>query len=404
MQNGAILNNDGSIDVQSDFSLSFNGGAAASINNSGTFTKSAGPAALGIPVGFNNTGTVNGNSGQIRFTAGGSGTGSFVAGTGAAIEFAGSTYTLNAGANLSGAGFVRLSSGTLTIANNVSAERFEIASGTLNGTGTLTVNSLLNWNGGTMGGSGATTVSAGANLVIAGSGTKILDARTLNLQGTTNWSGPGAFGMQTGAILNNSGNFDVQGDLNLFNGGAAPAFNNSGAFTKSAGSATLAIGVAFNNTGTVNGNSGQIRFNLGGTATGDFVAASGAAIEFNGATYTLNTGADLSGAGFVRLSSGTLTIADAVSAERFEITSGTLNGTGTLTVSNLLNWTGGTMGGSGATTIPAWSECGNHWFGHQIPRCPHAEPARDGDMDWHGRPGPAERGSDQQQRQLRYAG
>jgi hypothetical protein len=203
-----------------------------------------------------------------------------------------------------------------------------------------------------MGGSGTTTVSAGANLVIAGPGTKILDARTLNLQGTTNWSGPGAFGMQTGAILNNSGNFDVQGDLNLFLGGATPAFNNSGTFTKSAGSAALVIGVGFNNTGTVNGNSGQIRFNAGGSATGDFVAASGAAIEFNGATYTLNTGADLSGAGFVRLSSGTLTIANAVSAERFEITSGTLNGTGTLTVSNLLNWSGGTMGGSGATTIP----------------------------------------------------
>src|SRR5438552_4114861 len=44
---------------------------------------------------------------------------------------------------------------------------------------------------------------------------------------------------------------------------------------------------------------------------------------------------------------------DLLLVQNLDLTSGTLDGTGTVTVSNTMNWTAGTMSGSGRTIIPA---------------------------------------------------
>jgi len=115
-------------------------------------------------------------------------------------------------------------------------------------------------------------------MVISGSGNKFLDARTLNLQSTATWNG-GGLGMQNGAIINNSGSFDMQGDLTLFLNGGAPSINNSGTFTKSSGTGTGTISVAFNNTGTFQIASGTL--NVPGGFTNQNLIAIGKAGRLN---------------------------------------------------------------------------------------------------------------------------
>jgi hypothetical protein len=71
---GAIFNNQlgASFDTNFDGTLLDNlGGAAPQFNNAGTFTKSGGTGTTTISAAFNNTNTVNVNSGTLALTGGG---------------------------------------------------------------------------------------------------------------------------------------------------------------------------------------------------------------------------------------------------------------------------------------------------------------------------------------------
>jgi hypothetical protein len=94
-------------------------------------------------------------------------------------------------------------------------------SGTLSGAGNLTIPAGGNatWSGGTMTGAGKTLISAAndsspaaATLSITGSSSKVLNGgRVLENAGTTTFSG--AFiDSGTGAVIENSGTFDIRGD------------------------------------------------------------------------------------------------------------------------------------------------------------------------------------------------
>jgi hypothetical protein len=206
-----------------------------------------------------------------------------------------------------------------------------------------------------MSGTGMTTITTAGDLVISGNSGRTIDARTLNLQGTTVWTGNGSISLQNGATINNSASFLVQGDPSLFSNGGAPNFNNSGTFTKNGGAALFNDTVPFNNTGGVVVQSGQFRLSGGGTSSGTFNVGTGAAVEFN-SNYTLNTGTAVAGAGFTRLTNATTTVAGNVSAENFELAGGTIGGPGTLTITDQFNWTSGGMNGTGMTTVPAGSD------------------------------------------------
>jgi hypothetical protein len=66
--NGAIFNNlaTATWDIQSDEALAWGFGAAPTFNNAGTFRKSGGTSTTGISVPFNNTGTVDVQTGTLR--------------------------------------------------------------------------------------------------------------------------------------------------------------------------------------------------------------------------------------------------------------------------------------------------------------------------------------------------
>src|SRR5260221_4038139 len=89
---------------------------------------------------------------------------------------------------------------------------------------------------------------------------------TLNNAGSSVWTNTGPIGVANGALFNNLGSLDVQGDATFYlvNVGGPQAFNNIGTFTKTGGlGATLFDHVHFINEGFVSAASGLINFNGG---------------------------------------------------------------------------------------------------------------------------------------------
>jgi len=355
----------GRFTVQNDrsWSLGF-GGIPSRFNNlaGATLTKSGGAGTTTFAgVAFNNNGTVNVNSGVLALTGDGSSAGAFNAVSGSRLDVAGGTQTLTAGAAIAGAGTVRVAApAILVLAARVAAVNLDLAGGTVDGPGALSVSGSLQWTGGTLRGAGTTTIEPGGALSIAGSAANNLQ-RTINSAGVTTWSGSGNVLCASGVMFNNQagGTFAIQNNQTWsFSSGGAPAqFNNLAGSTlaKSAGSGTTTFAnVPVNNSGTIYAGSGVLALAGGGADNGAFTVAPTARVDFSAGTHTLNSGATISGTGVARVTgSATLTLAGNVTAANLELTDGIVDGAGTLTISGTLHWLAGTLSGPGVTSIAA---------------------------------------------------
>ncbi len=184
---------------------------------------------------------------------------------------------------------------------NHTVANFQQSAGTLGGSGTLTVLANLDWSGGTMNGSGATRVAAGGTLSITGAVDKTLAQRTLALGGNTTFGGAGNLVLGLGAIIDNSGGFDIQSDADFTTADAsALRFNNLAGATlqKSAGPDTTSFGgnLAVTNAGAVVARSGLLDFAGGFTQTGAGVTELRGGDIGSGGTFALQ-GGELIGAG-----------------------------------------------------------------------------------------------------------
>ena len=175
----------------------------------------------------------------------------------------------------------------------------------------------------------------------------------------------------TGTLQNrNSGMFTLNsvGGADWFNGGT---FLNEGTFIRN-GSGTILCTIIFNNDGTLRGESGTISFDSGGIHGGTLQVVGGT-LRFGGGTHSFTAGSFTGGAGAIRFSGGTNTIAANVSVdlmtlggllhvsggtltvdatgstEDLTLSGGTLTGSGELTVTDLFTWSGSssTIGLSG---------------------------------------------------------
>jgi hypothetical protein len=164
-------------------------------------------------------------------------------------------------------------------------------------------------------------------------------------------------------------NVSGEGDFTA-NFGGAHAFNNAGTFNKSGvGTTTAFNGVTFNNTGTVNFTAGTLEFFSGGNSSANFNVQSVATLNLNG-VFTFNGGGSLSGGGRVNFNGGThtftnnfaltspLTIVNAtlvfnapIRLDTVVLSGGALSGSGDVTITGALNWSGGNMVGPGRTII-----------------------------------------------------
>jgi hypothetical protein len=333
-------------------------------------------------------------TGTLQLNRGGDSTGSFTVASGATLGFSGVDTILRAASAVAGDGTVRASttgssdstltilggysvatttvaSGTVNFARDVSVANLTLSGGSLTGLGPVTVTGVMNWTGGTLSGIGTTTVAASAVLNLRG-GT--LDGYTLNNAGRVVWT-QGTFSFSHGAVFNNlaTGTFEARTASSL--GGSTTVigtFNNAGAFLESLSSGQTSVDIVFNNTGSVEVQAGVLQ--LGdGRSSGAFAVDRGATLTFAfgpfGGNHLFSGDSTFSGDGNVQFSSGTCnvlgrfamggTVTIALTAVVYFSSDvnlraltlvGLLTGSGNVTVSGSLLWTGGFMTGTGITT------------------------------------------------------
>ncbi|MBI3465605.1 MAG: hypothetical protein HY000_21510 [Planctomycetes bacterium] len=294
-----------------------------------------------------------------------------------------------------------LSGGSLDIAA-VSTIRNLSLNATLSGAGQVTVSGTFDWTRGTISGTGAFTIPAGATMNISDRNpvsVKKLDGRLLNIaQGATLNMAANIHAIN-GVVINNSGTVDLQaGGQNNINVSSPPTndlavFNNL-ATGRVIVEAQSGWNVVFNNGGVVevrssfgigHGQSGQ-----GGTSTGTFLVSAGADLNLARA-HALKPGSVVSGAGNVTHIGTNSTVVEGIyniggtthlthggvffhspvdsvgaflqidggfmdfGGNPLNIARVNLSGnlvSGPLTVSDTFNWTNGTISGTGAITIP----------------------------------------------------
>jgi hypothetical protein len=375
----AVTNRPGALlHVQNAASIGgvFNNGR---LDNAGTFRKSgSGTATFGTGVLFNNTGTVEIETGTLSLAGGGTNSSTFTTAPTAIMEWTGGTFTLIPGSHLNGTGLYRIDgSATVVGDGDITVQNLDLVSpsGTWSGTGILTIASAMNWSGGTMSGGGLTIITPGVTLQLPGPNGVGLNTRTLENAGTVIWTGSGSIGMNSGVISNRVGAlFHVQNASSLETGFGVNRFDNAGTFRKSAIAGTTTLNSIFNNSGTVeiqtgmllcNGlftNNGVVNLSAGttnrcaggGSGSGAFTAPATALVEWTGGTFTLNTGAQLNGPGLYKIDGSATVVGNAdITLQNLDLVSisGAWNGTGILTIANAMNWTAGSMAGSGRTLV-----------------------------------------------------
>ncbi len=349
-RDGAVIDNQGSFDVQNNSTVGLNGGSAT-FRNSGTFRKSAGNGVTTIFPAFDSSGPVTIDRGVLKLVGGGTGTGTFSIARLGILEVASRDYILDDGAKVTGEGPLRMFIGSVVVPGEaeVDVETSTLSGGAIKGAGIFNVTGSMNWAAGSMQDEGTTRIREGASLTLTGNAQKACFGRTLLQEGSATWTG-GNISLRNGSQWRNVGIFGAQSSGNiLYGGGAVGSFLNEGTFRKtSAGNMSIST-VSFTNSGTVDVRSGTLILTGGGRGLGTFNLAEGTAVEFSSDPYILDD-ARITGEGFARLLSGRLTIeSDGAKASNFRQSAGTLDGPGTLDVTATLNWTGGVMEGEGTT-------------------------------------------------------
>ncbi|MGC8991224.1 MAG: hypothetical protein ACP5MD_14005, partial [Verrucomicrobiia bacterium] len=286
----------------------------------------------------------------------------------------------------------------IDLTNTWQVAAFNLAGGTVQGSGTLTVTSAFAWTAGKLSGSGRLQIPVGATLTISGVSSKDLVGWSLEVSGTARWEGTGSISSGQGATVNvePTGLFEISSDQILyFNwGGNATVFNNAGIVRKTAATGTTTFyEVVFNNSGTLAVQTGTLRLTGGGTGTGLYSVSAGATLDFGGGTHTLSSASSITGDGTLNVSGGKVTHngnyqvtgttkvgngelhlignitslgssvavtggtldvgADVTVQGDGSLSGGTITGTGELVFTGAFTWTGGTLSGTGALIIPA---------------------------------------------------
>jgi filamentous hemagglutinin family protein len=229
-----------------------------------------------------------------------------LASLGGTISLAGGTLTNgNAG---QGINRLVLSSGSINNTGSLNVASMQLSGGNVSGVGTLNVAGAFNWSNGLISGGTLSTASA----TTLASGTHGLTSELWINTGTVNHSG-GNFSF-TNSTLSNQGVFTdtgaggalfsaVSGTNIVHNFGGT--FNFSGAGTRDSGSLS-----AFNNDGTISVANGAVaNIQAGGSDTGLWNVASGAALAFTAGSRSLGSGTgNVTGSGSLSIGGGSVSV------------------------------------------------------------------------------------------------
>jgi uncharacterized repeat protein (TIGR02543 family) len=411
---GATITNRAGALFDNQTAVIVNVGGVNRFDNAGTFRKSLNAGMATWPVTFNNSSLVEIQTGRLALGGSGTHSGRFEIAAGASLNFSagGGAHTADAASVITGAGDVIVSgAATITLAGLVNPSGthtfsggtvnlngtyictnnpvtisgatvnfngtstvaiVNLSSGALGGSAVLNIMDTMNWSGGTMSGSGRTIIPSGASLNLTAGSFATLNTRTLENGGTILWTGAGLLNMSFAVITNRAGAlFDLRNNAPFVLQAGSCRFDNVGTLRKSIGTGTSTFtGVSFNNYGTAEILTGTLlfsaacthngafalsagtvlRFAGGGSSSGAIAAPTTALVEWTTSSFTLNSGAQLNGAGLYRLNGTTLTFNTDAAMDNLDVL-GTVNGAGSVTVNNLMNWTSGTMTGSGRTRV-----------------------------------------------------
>lgn len=353
-------------EMQGDLGLSqwFGNDLAAFVNLT-IFRKTAGTTVGAINLPFYNTqGTLDVESGSLRFDHSLRLDGVYIAAGGSSIIFNNGNFTYVTANHFTGAGLYQLTGGTLqgldnylpnlllsggtvilspTYQTNGLIVRLDVDGAILSGSNTVigvlnatngnisgplqvasngvvnlyntyasaaTVihsNATLNWLGGRFAQGSSLLLESNAVLNMLTGNEKDLGGPMTNF-GHVFWNG-GSFsiindGSSWFGTVTNIGIWDLQSDdsMSQWFGNDLAVFGNHGLVRKSAGSGSSAINLPFNNAfGTLEAASGTIRFDHGQTLSGLFRADAGAIIQFNNGNFAYTTQNTLTGAGVYQL-------------------------------------------------------------------------------------------------------
>src|SRR5208337_4500298 len=225
------------------------------------------------------------------------------------MQFPSGVWTLGAGManNSAAAAGILFDGGTMDFGNSGGTDTFTgpitIAAGVVYGPATLTFNGLLTFQNGaicTVYTSSACPAGTNAVVNINGgmyvNGNPSLQARTLSLPAgqTVTYVEGGTLTLYAGAIVNNSGTWDLSNDGSIFQSGNNDVFNNKGTLRKTSGTGASYIDPTFKNSGSVldDGSSGTTMLFRGtySQTAGTTKLGNGAALQFTNGTATFSGG------------------------------------------------------------------------------------------------------------------
>ncbi|MCK6623443.1 MAG: Ig-like domain-containing protein, partial [Calditrichia bacterium] len=362
--NAQLLNQPGgNFNIESDVEIDFATPNGGTFINAGTLTRSVAAGDLLIDAVFNNNGTFNLNSGNLRLTRGGVSTGgTFNINAGSLLQYASGVHSLD-NVTFTGSGTVELTGNTGNLQVNGGGAvfdpgiPFQMNNGILDGNGSLVVNGPFTWSRGTIGGSG--NFNFNGPFSISGDNAKTIDGQTVSNSAVLTWTGLGDIRLKNNAVLENQpgGTFDIQSqaqiDFAVPDGGT---FINNGTVNKNNGAGTTVIDVALQNNGGFNIGAGSVNLQRGGNSSGGtFTIGVGATLQFNGGVHTLS-GLTVNGEGTAVLTgSGTLNATGSgmtlASPAVLDMLSGVFDSDGPTIINGTFNWNAGTLTGSGSFTV-----------------------------------------------------
>jgi hypothetical protein len=343
-----VLNSGGMLSLAND---PFNGSTIGMVTlNSGATLQTANVRTSIYHLVLNSGGTLQTTGGLTTIQDDSVLAGTFNTASGATVGFIDKTQTVNAGTAFNGPGayyvgsFVGPAILNITGSRQLAPVNFTLSGGVLGGSGTFEVPSGGNftWTSGDQDGPGATRIDSGGTMTLNGSDDKHLNGRTLENDGTVVWTGTGYIRTSGGATINNTGTFTTQtaqATLQVINNGGLPStFNNTGTVVKAGDNNAANIAIAFNNNAAVAVHNGALNF-AGGTATdgSQYSVDAGTALDLtSGGQENITGTVSGTGAGHVYFSGGTLNVFLAGATFNF--------------APGVLQWTGGTLTGSGTLT------------------------------------------------------
>jgi hypothetical protein len=317
-QAGASFAEESPNDIGTDFGVGHE--PSGTFDNEGTFTVNSGATASMDPF-FQNSGSVEIQSGTWTLNGSGSASGTFQVDNGAVFNL-NKFYGFPA-ANVTGPGTVNLIDGSqaapvaftggdipvtngpsfFEVTGNTSVASLNMTSGFLIVDGTLTVTGAMLWDGGYIVGPGKIIAQGGLTLGETTDEDMALEGTTLVNVGAGTMSGQAQIDMGEGAVFINQQGATLAilgGGSDIFPDGTITLFN-QGSITATVGSGTVyTIGPAtLDNSGSISVTSGTLDLETGGVASGIFNVAAGSTLELDQFSWAFDAGSSVGGAGTV---------------------------------------------------------------------------------------------------------